>query len=50
MKEYLTTILLCAAIILIGIGIHINNFIFIAIGGFLVGIYNAMMYEILKEK
>ena len=51
MKMYLTTILLCAAIILITIGIYTKNFIPICIGGFLAGIYNAMIYsKNLKEK
>lgn len=44
MKMYLTTILLCATIILITIGTHTNNFILIGIGGFLAGVYNAMIY------
>ena len=42
---YLTTILLCAAIILLTLGIHTNNFILVGIGGFIVGVYNAMMYK-----
>ena len=51
MERYLTTILLCAAIILIALGIHTNNLILTVIGGFLVGVYNAMMHEMrLKEK
>lgn len=41
---YLTTILLCAAIILITIGIHTNNSILVGIGGFITGVYNAMIY------
>ena len=45
MKMYLTTILLCAAIILIVLGIHTNNFILVGIGGFIVGVYNAMIYQ-----
>jgi hypothetical protein len=44
MKMYLTTILLYAAIILISLGIHINNFIPIYIGGFIAGVYNLMIY------
>lgn len=44
MKIYLTTILLCVAIILITLGIHTNNFIPVGIGGFLAGVYNAMIY------
>ena len=44
MKMYLTTILLCAATILMSIGIHTNNFILVGIGGFLAGVYNAMIY------
>lgn len=45
MKMYLTTILLCVAIILITLGIHTNNLILIGIGGFLAGVYNAMMHK-----
>ena len=45
MKMYLTTILLCTAIILITLGIHTNDFIFVGIGGFIVGVYNAMMHK-----
>ena len=41
---YLTTILLGAAIALITLGIHTTNLVFIGIGGFLVGVYNAMVY------
>ena len=44
MKMYLTTISLCAAIILITLGIHTNNFILVGIGGFIAGVYNAMIY------
>ena len=44
MKMYLTTILLCVAIVLITLGIHTNNFILVGIGGFLTGVYNAMVY------
>lgn len=44
MKMYLTTILLCTAIILVTLGIHTNNFILASIGGFLTGVYNAMIY------
>lgn len=43
MKMYLTTILLCTAIILISLGIHTNNFICVGIGGFIAGVYNAIM-------
>ena len=50
MKTYLTTILLCAAIILIAIGVHTTNFILVSIGGFLAGVYNSMMQTRLKEK
>ena len=51
MKMYLTTILLCAAISIIAIGIHTNNFILIYLGASLAGIYNAMIYsKNLKEK
>lgn len=45
MKWYLTTILLCVAIILITLGIHTNNFILAGIGGFIVGVYNAMIHK-----
>lgn len=44
MKMYLTTILLCVAVWLIAFGIHTNNFILVGIGGFLAGVYNAMIY------
>jgi hypothetical protein len=44
MKMYLTTILLGLAIALITLGIHTNNLILICIGGFLTGVYNAMVY------
>lgn len=44
MKMYLTSFLLCAAIILITLGIHTNNFILGGIGGFIAGVYNAMIY------
>lgn len=50
MKMYLTSILLCAATILIAIGIHTNNFILAGIGGFLAGVYNAMIHTIVKKK
>ena len=49
--ENLTTFLLFAAITLIALGIHTNNLILTGIGGFLVGVYNAIMHEMrLKEK
>ena len=44
-KMYLTTILLCVAIILITLGIHTNNFIVTSIGGGFAGAYNAMIYK-----
>lgn len=44
MKMFLATILLCFAIILIALTIHTNNVICGCIGGFLTGIYNAMIY------
>ena len=50
MKGFLTTFLLCAAIILIALGIHTKNLILTGIGGLLVGVYNAMIHQILKEK
>lgn len=45
MKVYLTTILLCVAIILITLGIHTDNIIVTIIGGALTGVYNAMIYK-----
>lgn len=45
MKMYLATILLCIAIVLIALGVQINNLILLCIGGFLTGIYNAMVYN-----
>ncbi len=48
MKIYLTTILLIVAIVLIGFGIHTNNLILTGMGGFLVGIYNGMIYKNIK--
>lgn len=47
MKMYLTTILLSAAITLITLGIHTSNFILAGIGGFIIGVYNAI---IINEK
>ena len=48
---YLTTILLCVAIILITLRIHTNNFITVGIGGFIAGVYNTMMHKMrLKEE
>ena len=44
MKMYLTTILLSVTIWLIAFGIHTNNLIPLGIGGFLAGVYNAMIY------
>ena len=44
MKMYLTTVLLGIGIALIALGIHINNLTFVGIGGFLTGVYNAIMY------
>lgn len=43
MKLFLTTILLGVAIILIAVAIHTNDAICACIGGFLVGIYNAII-------
>jgi hypothetical protein len=43
MKLYLANILLCVTIILITLGVHTNNFILGGIGGFLIGIYNAII-------
>lgn len=45
MKVYLTTILLCTAIMLISLGIHTANIIITSIGGALAGVYNAMIYQ-----
>ena len=45
MKIYLTTLLLCVAVLLIAFGIHTNNFILVGIGGSLAGAYNAMIYQ-----
>ena len=42
---YLTTILLCTAIILISLGVHTDNIIIIGIGGALAGVYNAMIHK-----
>ena len=50
MKVYSTTILLCVAIVLIAIGIHINNIILVSIGGGLAGVYDSMIQTKLKEK
>ena len=44
MMMYLATLLLCIAIVLIAFGIHVHNSILVVIGGFLVGVYNAMIY------
>lgn len=44
MKMYLTTILLGVGIASIALGIHTNNLISIGIGGFIIGVYNAMIY------
>lgn len=41
----LRTILLCIAIILIAIGIHTSNYIFICIGGAMIGVYNVMIID-----
>lgn len=45
MKMYLASILLCVAITLIVFGIHTSNPIIAFIGGFLAGVYNAMIYH-----
>lgn len=45
MKMYLTTILLCVAIMLIAFGIHTANVILAGIGGIFAGVYNAMIYK-----
>lgn len=49
MEGVLTSILLCAAIMLIALGIHTNNIILTGIGGLLVGFYNAIMQMIHKK-
>ena len=36
----LRTVLLCAAIVLIAIGIHVSNYISICIGGAMIGVYD----------
>ena len=41
----LRTILLYIAIILIAIGIHTSNYIFICIGGVIIGVYNVMIID-----
>ena len=43
MKKYLPCVLLCTAIMLISLGIHIDNIIITCIGGALAGAYNAMI-------
>ena len=43
MKTCLTSILLSASIILIAFGAHTDNFVLIGIGGFSVGVYNAII-------
>jgi len=48
MKICLTSILLSASIILIMFGVHTDNLILIGIGGFSVGVYNAIIYKKLK--
>lgn len=45
MKMYLTSILLCAAIILITFGVQTSNLILVCIGGLFAGVYNAMIYQ-----
>lgn len=44
-KETITTALLCLAIGLMAIGVHINNLPFIFIGGFICGVYNTFINE-----
>ena len=44
MKKYLACGLLCTAIMLISLGIHIANIIITCIGGAFAGAYNAMIY------
>ena len=48
MKMFSTTILLSVSILLIAIGIHIDNLILVGIGGFLVGVYNSMIHNNIK--
>lgn len=45
MMIYLTSFLLCIAIVLIAFGIQTNNVILLVIGTFIVGIYNAIIYH-----
>lgn len=45
MKGFITTLLLCGAIILIELGLSENNVIISMIGGLFCGIYNAIINE-----
>lgn len=41
----LRTILLYTAIVLIAIGIHTSNYIFMCIGGAMIGVYNIIIID-----
>ena len=45
MKEYLTTILLCAGVVLISKGILEHSILSAIIGGFMLGLYNASIQK-----
>lgn len=45
MKEYLTTILLCAGVMLISVGIFEHIILSSVIGGCMLGIYNALIQK-----
>ena len=42
-KEIVTTSLFCVAIVLISVGIHIDNLILCCVGGFIAGLYNSII-------
>lgn len=44
-REYIMAGLLGLSIVLAAVGVHTNNLIIIAIGGFLCGIYNGMLFK-----
>lgn len=44
-RKYIMAGLLSLSIVLAAVGVHTNNLIIIAIGGFFCGIYNAMLFE-----
>lgn len=43
MKECLTTILLGGGVVLTSVGIHEQSLICLAIAGFMIGVYNALI-------